>query len=120
MKKLLVTGLFSFCVFLPFVSCSRKAAEANPGQIASLSSRSAEDLFAEAKKLYDQKDYDRAAPLMMAAAEKGNAEAQMHLGKMYYNGRGVPHDHEKAIYWHKKAAEQGNQESIEKLKTMSH
>lgn len=57
---------------------------------------------------------------MTAAAERGNAEAQMHLGKMYFNGWGVPHDHAKAIEWHKKAAARGNQESIQKLKKMEH
>lgn len=82
--------------------------------------RTAAEIFADAKKLYDAKQYKECAPLMLTAAEKGNADAQMHLGKMYFNGRGVPHDHEKGKYWHKKAAEQGNLESIEKLKKMEH
>lgn len=90
------------------------------GGVSSIESQSKapETLFQEAKKYYDAKDFAEAAPLMIAAAEKGSAEAQMRLGKMYFNGWGVPHDHEKAVFWHKKAAAQGNQESIEKLKKM--
>ena len=30
------------------------------------------------------------------------------LGVIYYNGKGVPQDYKKAVYWYTKAAEQGN------------
>ena len=40
-------------------------------------------------------------------AEQGDVEAQTNLGRMYFYGRGVPQDHDKAIYWTQKAAEQG-------------
>ena len=43
-----------------------------------------------------------------AAAEKGDAEAQLNLGRCYYNGDGVTKDLEKAAYWCRKAAEQGH------------
>ena len=42
-----------------------------------------------------------------ASAEKGSAEAQLQLGELYANGRGVTKDLEKAFKWHRKAAEQG-------------
>ena len=40
------------------------------------------------------------------AAEQGNAAAQYSLGVMYDNGRGVPGDDARAV-WFRKAAEQG-------------
>lgn len=42
-----------------------------------------------------------------AAAEKGDAEAQLHLGSLYATGNGVARDLVKAAKWHRKAAEQG-------------
>jgi len=42
------------------------------------------------------------------AAEQGNADAQLMLGVMYRNGRGVLQSEAKAAQWFQKAAEQGN------------
>ena len=39
---------------------------------------------------------------------KVNAYAQCNLGWMYANGRGVAQDDEQAVFWYRKAAEQGN------------
>ena len=79
-----------------------------------------ENLYKKGKELYDQKKYNEALPYLEKAANMGNSDAQMHLGKMYFNGWGVKHSHEKAKEWHKKAAAQGNKESIEKLKHFKH
>ena len=76
--------------------------------------------LAKGKEFYDKKEYAQAAPFVTRAAEGGVAEAQMMLGKMFFNGWGVPHSHEKAKEWHEKAAAQGNAESIEKLKALHH
>ena len=45
------------------------------------------------------------------AAEEGSASAQIHLGNMYFNGQGVPKDHQQAITLWRKAAEQGAAEA---------
>lgn len=43
------------------------------------------------------------------AAQKGDADAQLELGFYYQEGEeGAPKDQQKAIYWYKKAAENGN------------
>jgi len=42
------------------------------------------------------------------AAEWGDAEAQLKLGVVYYEGKGVPQDYVKAACWFRKAADQGN------------
>jgi len=41
------------------------------------------------------------------SADKGSAEAQLHLGTMYADGVGVKKDLAKAAKWHRRAAEQG-------------
>ena len=41
------------------------------------------------------------------AAEQGGAKAQLNLGLMYVNGRGVRQDYAQAAQWFSKAAEQG-------------
>ena len=82
--------------------------------------KQAESLYQQGKKLYDKKEYDKAFPLLLKAAEMGHSDAQMHVGKMYYNGWGVTHNHAKGKEWHEKAAAQGNKESIKKLKSMDH
>jgi len=45
---------------------------------------------------------------IISKAEQGEADAQYHLGSMYYSGEGVPHDDEQAVQWFTKAAEQGH------------
>ncbi len=50
---------------------------------------------------------EKAADLLKQAAEQENAEAQFHLGTIYYEGMGVPQNNEKALYWYEQAAEQG-------------
>jgi TPR repeat protein len=40
-----------------------------------------------------------------------DAEAQLNLGFLYYEGKGVPRDYAQAIVWLRKAAEQGNAEA---------
>src|ERR1700686_4259599 len=42
------------------------------------------------------------------AAEKGDATAQVTLGKLNATGQGVPKDLGEAVKWYRKAAEQGN------------
>ncbi len=41
-------------------------------------------------------------------AERGDALAQYNLAVMYDDGRGIPQDFQKAIYWYTKAAKQGD------------
>ena len=40
-------------------------------------------------------------------AEASDATAQLELGNMYHDGRGVPQDYAKAVKWYRLAAEQG-------------
>ena len=42
------------------------------------------------------------------AADQGNAKAQLNLGFMYANGKGVAEDDAEAVKWYRKAADQGD------------
>ena len=69
---------------------------------------SANALYEEGKLLYDRKEYEKAAVLLMRAADMDHAAAQNTLGDCYYYGYGVLQSYEKAIEWFTKAAQQGN------------
>jgi hypothetical protein len=60
------------------------------------------------KRAYEEKDYATAFKGAAALAEKGSADAQVLLGKMYLRGRGVLTDPDTALKWFKAAAAQGN------------
>jgi hypothetical protein len=45
-------------------------------------------------------------------AEKGDTEAQYHLGYMFQTGTGVPADKSKALYWYQLAAKNGNGKAL--------
>ncbi|MEE2862811.1 MAG: tetratricopeptide repeat protein [Gemmatimonadota bacterium] len=57
------------------------------------------------------------ADFWRARAEEGDALAQLNLGVMYENGRGVPEDDVEAVRWFRLAAEQGNAFSQSNLGT---
>ena len=53
-------------------------------------------------------DYDTAHKLLLPFAEQGNAFAQLVLGSMYEQGKGVSQDCMKAFNLYQLSAEQGN------------
>ena len=58
---------------------------------------------------YDvHEDPAETAERCLKVAKKGDCYAQFAVGVMYYDGKGVPQDHEKAAAWFRKAAEQRN------------
>jgi len=55
-----------------------------------------------------QQDQKQAAYWYERAAQKGHAEAQFNLGRLYAAGKGgIPHDEEQALRWVRAAASQG-------------
>ena len=59
------------------------------------------------ERAFRRGDYTRAAALLRAKAEAGQAEAQSYLGYQYQYGLGVPKSYEEAAHWFLRAAEQG-------------
>ena len=72
----------------------------------SASAQSADKLYDEGKKLYDQELYNEAVPKLQAAADKGHHKAQYRLGRCYDKGYGVKEDDKKAFELYQKSAKQ--------------
>ena len=62
-----------------------------------------------------RKDYVTAAKEYRPLAEKGNAEAQYRIGRMYEFGNGYPQDKTQGIAWVRKAADQGHVDAEQEL-----
>ena len=58
-------------------------------------------------ELFDKKEYKKAYPLLMDAANGGHSDAQFLIGKMFQNGFGVKKESQKAFEWYTKSAEKG-------------
>ena len=54
-----------------------------------------------------ENEYTEAAKWWQILADQGHPLAQRKLGKYYHDGKGVPKDLDKALYYYTKAAEQG-------------
>jgi uncharacterized protein len=61
------------------------------------------------------RDYEKAMPWFIKAAERGFARAEVHIGELYVSGLGVPRDDAAARYWFKRAAAQGDAGAAEWL-----
>lgn len=64
--------------------------------------------FAEARKLYLEKSYVRAAELLEPLARAGHVDAMAHYGNLFLHGWGVDRDDAKAKEWFEKAAAAGH------------
>jgi|SRR5579872_5172051 len=67
----------------------------------------AEKDLAAAAKAYENKDYGTAYTIWEPLAESGSAPAQFNLALLFYDGRGIPQDFERAAKWFEKSADQG-------------
>ena len=57
---------------------------------------------------YQKGNYPAALKELRPLADSGNAKAQMLIGDIYDNGKGVPQNQAEAASWYRKAAEQGD------------
>jgi len=81
------TLIFLFLVSSSFVACS--------------------DNYQGGLDAFNQEDYKKAFKLWLPLAEQNHAQAQLNLGFMYENGKGVPQDHKESVKWYRLSAEQG-------------
>ena len=56
---------------------------------------------------------------MSADAEKGDDQAQLNVGMMYFGGKGTKKDYAQAMSWLVKSAEQGNIEAQNAIKDIN-
>ena len=76
--------------------------------------------FDEGWAAYQRGDYAIALEEFLPLANDGDARAQYYLGRMYYEGYGVPQDKAAAVKWYRRAAEQGDagaQATLDSLET---
>ena len=78
----------------------------------------AADTWDDAIAAHDRGDYETLAQFFRPFAEQGYAQAQLGLGFMFANGKGVPQDDAEAAKWYRMAAEQGNAWSQSNLGAM--
>ena len=64
--------------------------------------------FSDGWTAYEARDYEKAAIIWTALAEKGHINAQANLGFMYDHGTGVNQDGQLAAQWYRAAASQGS------------
>ena len=74
---------------------------------ASMAQNTAKDWLKKGQDHYQKYEFKEAFQWCMKAAEKGLAEAQYLVSKMYENGDGVEEDEKLAFQWCRKAAENG-------------
>lgn len=75
----------------------------------SINSEEPEGQFELGRMYYDVQDYKQAFYWYKKAAENGHIEAQLNLGLLYYNEKGVEQSYENAAKWFTLAAEQGDE-----------
>jgi len=75
--------------------------------------------YDEALTLYSDKNYGKALPLMIEAAELGNVQAMSLLGSMHLLGQGVREDGRLAVLWLQRAMD-GGYESAASVLGMAH
>jgi uncharacterized protein len=61
--------------------------------------------------VYDRANYATSLKIWLAEAEKGDVEAQYHVGKIYEGGLGTAPDYAQAAQWYAKAAATGHSPS---------
>jgi tetratricopeptide (TPR) repeat protein len=66
------------------------------------------ELVDRGRKAYVDKNYSEAMRWYRMAAEQGDAAAQISVGSLYADGRGVPQNYPEAMQWFRKGADQGN------------
>jgi TPR repeat protein len=72
----------------------------------------------EGVRAYDRDDYARAFSLLSRHQSRLDATNQTRLGYMLQNGAGVERNYSLAVYWYRKAAEQGNADGQNNLGVM--
>lgn len=111
MNKLLTRFLIlALCLFL--ISCATKPSvpPPPPPKKASIKPSTVPSVHNSINAV-NPRTYPVAYKRFYERAQAGDAVAQNNLGHMYFDGRGVPVDYERAVMWLNKAAAQGNVEA---------
>lgn len=74
---------------------------------AETSAGAADQAFTEAQAAYDRRDFDTAITKWRELGERGNAQAQYHVGRMIFRAEGANYDVKEARQWLERAAKGG-------------
>ena len=74
------------------------------------------DTYNHGLEAYRRGDHFTAFRAWSTLAKQGHAESQYNIGRMYADGIGTPGDRAEAIYWLRKAAQQGHSDAQEIIK----
>ena len=100
-------------LFIPLLACSGKVTkEESPESLFELGLNY---LNGRNDSLGIYMNKEKGIALIRRSAEQGYTEAQYNLGSAYYFGEGVLQDYTQAVYWWRKAAEQGHRMAINSL-----
>src|SRR5882672_7437271 len=72
----------------------------------------------DADAAYERGDHEVALQSYRSLAEQGDALAQIKLGSIYADGKGVTRDYSEAVKWFRRAANQGNARAQFNIGTM--
>ena len=97
--KLTKEGYSDYTETVTIVKGERKQVQATLAKV---------DFYAKGKALYDKNEYAQAFQLFTKGANAGDAESQVMLGRMYYDGKGTEQDCEQARRWFQTAIDQNN------------
>lgn len=78
-------------------------------------SEPAQDVYAQASKLYQAGKRAESASYFLQAAKAGNSKAQLQIGWHYENGVGVTRNYAEAARWYRAAADNGNAIAMKNL-----
>jgi hypothetical protein len=76
------------------------------------------ELLRAGKQAFRDKKYEQARPLLLEAAELGNAEAMVFLNKLYWEGWGIPMNRGAGLQWLHRAAERGHVGAMQNLEEL--
>jgi len=80
--------------------------------LVAASSAAQAETFDDGAVAFIKGDGEAAYRIWKPLAEKGDTEAQYHLGYMFQTGTGVDVDKTKALYWYDKAAKSGHGKAL--------
>lgn len=112
MNRRMVQGAFGLVIAIACIGAGANGtAEVQPsapvrGVTAGTTDADA-DVIAKALAAYEAKNYRESMRLFLPLAEKGSAQAQYYVGRMYEKGQGVSKDEVQMKQWYQRSAESG-------------
>jgi TPR repeat protein len=94
----------SACLLLILGACSNVPVTSPQSTAAS----QAEQQLSEAKHFFFNKQYDKAAALLLPLAQQGHLDAQYSIGYLYHYGYGLPRNEKESTRWIATAAARGH------------